>query len=99
MKNDFYKPCPFCGYTGIYVSKYDSVINAYFVKCTYCGARTSIYCSEEQAKNAWNRRSYKMKFTKGELKLIRKVFNDLYTTDKNKTIANIFNKCDVILKK
>nr|DAO12410.1 MAG TPA: restriction alleviation protein [Caudoviricetes sp.] len=54
------KPCPFCGGTGerwnvVSTSKKRPLS---WVKCKLCGATTASYGTEEQAVNAWNRRTH-----------------------------------------
>lgn len=52
------KSCPFCGGTAGTIA--DGVFdedNCFWVKCWECGAATSIYESEKEAKEAWNRRA------------------------------------------
>lgn len=46
------KPCPFCGGKAVKIGR-----NVFWVRCCGCGAGTSVFDSEKEAKEAWNRRA------------------------------------------
>ena len=55
------KKCPFCGSdeVGCWVcsSTFPNGKNPHYVRCDNCGATTDMFCSEEEALDAWNRRA------------------------------------------
>lgn len=51
------KPCPFCGGKAAAIWNGASNERNYCVRCWECGAETSVYKSEKEAKEAWNRRA------------------------------------------
>lgn len=51
-------PCPFCGGEAELLMDFDGVEEGiYTVECQMCWATTAIYLDEEDAINAWNRRT------------------------------------------
>ena len=52
------KPCPFCGGVAMTIcDRAPSEDSLFWVRCFGCGAETSLFNSEEEAKEAWNRRA------------------------------------------
>ena len=47
------KPCPFCGGKALYATD----CHIWAVICESCGARTNVYRNDDDAKEAWNRRT------------------------------------------
>lgn len=54
---DKLKPCPFCGYDKIKVREAQMFDFEWYVKCPKCCARSEIFSREEDAAEAWNRRT------------------------------------------
>ena len=48
------KPCPFCGGEASMYIAYD---DGYYVCCDECGCGLPVYNTEEEAIEAWNRRT------------------------------------------
>lgn len=48
------KPCPFCGYKRPYIVVGEN--DTYWVCCGECYSETSWYNTEEEAREAWNKR-------------------------------------------
>lgn len=93
--SDELKPCPFCGKLHHEVSDYKPV---YRVECTFCGARTGNYNSEQEAIKAWNER-VEPTFTLDELDVTRRDVRDWRTErELSKIEQSIIDKCDVVLK-
>lgn len=96
--SDKLKPCPFCGKLHHEVSDYKPV---YRVECTFCGARTGNYNSEQEAIKAWNRR-IEPTFTPDELAEIRLMFDiGVRKRPDSRWVEiwqSIVDKCDAILK-
>lgn len=55
------KVCPFCGSNEVSCwmssSRFSTWKNSHYVKCYVCGAMTEAFPSEEEALDAWNRRT------------------------------------------
>ena len=50
------KPCPFCGSHNVF-TKHIDWLGQSFAQCAYCGASTGPNKDEQQAIDAWNKRS------------------------------------------
>lgn len=68
------KPCPFCGGKAILDETNE---NEVFVGCCNRYAHTGLYCYEQDAIDAWNRRVMPT-FTPDELDAIRRMFDGRY---------------------
>lgn len=90
--NNKLKPCPLCGKLHHEVSDYKPV---YRVECTYCGARTGNYNSEQEAIEAWNNRA-EPTFTPDELDAIKRMFSEHFERKPNG--GAIIEKCAKALK-
>lgn len=89
------KPCPFCGEEAILAETNDEVL----VECCNCYAHTGLYCSEQEAIDAWNSR-VKPTFTPDELDAIRKAL-EAYSPKSRKQWelgVSIIEKCAKALK-
>lgn len=90
------KPCPFCGGEAILAENANS--EELLVECCNCYAHTGLYCSEQEAIDAWNRR-VSPPFTLDELDAIRRNVRDWRTErELSKIEQSIIDKCDVVLK-
>ena len=56
MSNEL-KPCPFCGSTNIDCADAGHKTDVWFIQCDDCGATFPHFDSEQEAKDAWDKRA------------------------------------------
>lgn len=91
------KPCPFCGEEAILAETTNS--EELFVECCNCYAHTGLYCSEQEAIDAWNSR-VEPTFALDEIDAIRRMFAERYPRARKLPVIeqSILEKCNRILK-
>jgi len=92
--------CPFCGEEAILAENTNS--EELFVECCNCYAHTGLYCSEQEAIDAWNNRVQPTQptFTPNELDAIRRMFAERYprTRELSEIEQSIIDNCKKALK-
>lgn len=95
------KPCPFCGGEAILAENTNS--EELLVECCNCYAHTGLYCSEQEAIDAWNNRVQPTQptFTPNELDAIRRMFAERYprARELSEIERSIIGQCDSVLGK